>query len=236
MFAPTGTLIVVKLNVMRPTEPCWATRTPPPTVLPLIVYVPAVVSKVTAPVALSGPSAPVEGNGSHQPLVHVAPVPHAVPHAPQFFGSLLVLVHVPPHDTWPVGQPASLPLLLPPESLPLLLPPESAPLLLPPASVPLLLPESVPLLLPPESPPLLLLPPASPPLLLPESAPLLLPPESAPLLLPPVSAPESLPPLLLPEPHACARHPSIWFSSFAGLAPASASHCAAQAAPPPHER
>jgi hypothetical protein len=44
------------------------------------------------------------------PALHTSPIEHATPQAPQFFGSLPVLVQPVMHGVWPVGHPASPPM------------------------------------------------------------------------------------------------------------------------------
>src|SRR5262245_36969777 len=46
----------------------------------------------------------VDGRQLHAPALHVAPVGHAAPHAPQFVGSVCVFTHAPPHSRCPIGQ------------------------------------------------------------------------------------------------------------------------------------
>jgi hypothetical protein len=43
----------------------------------------------------------------HAPFEHTCPPGQTVPHAPQFWLSFVVLVHVPLHDDWPTGHPPS---------------------------------------------------------------------------------------------------------------------------------
>lgn len=44
------------------------------------------------------------GHAVQTPLTHAAPVRHVVPHAPQFFGSLLVSAQAAPQVIFPVGH------------------------------------------------------------------------------------------------------------------------------------
>jgi hypothetical protein len=45
----------------------------------------------------------------HAPCEQTSPAAHFVPHAPQLFSSLDVIVQAPPHESCPAGQPASAP-------------------------------------------------------------------------------------------------------------------------------
>jgi hypothetical protein len=48
---------------------------------------------------------PVPHPVEHLPAEHTIPVEHAVPHAPQFFGSDAVATQTPLHITWPAAHP-----------------------------------------------------------------------------------------------------------------------------------
>lgn len=50
------------------------------------------------------PHVPCGGAAQHFELLHVSPVLHAVPHAPQFFVSVAVFVHAVVQYVWPVVQ------------------------------------------------------------------------------------------------------------------------------------